>query len=212
MSIDNTSIDIAAVLVTAASGIIALFTYLHGKYREKNDFLINIIKMLDDNANRNARRRWFNTDGLDDINKEICLNYMNALAEIKMKGYNEEEIAIYAKSNILESRYKTLSNFELASLYLNRYTPNRLIFWRRLKSKLDKEVLLQMYILDFLSIHKIINSNQNLKVDIERRFMNLEKFFNKNQKYLDDKEKQYTDIKLPIKDVEECKKNKSFTL
>ena len=35
MSIDNTSIDIAAVLVTAASGIIALFTYLHGKYREK---------------------------------------------------------------------------------------------------------------------------------------------------------------------------------
>ena len=47
MSIDNTSIDIAAVLVTAASGIIALFTYLHGKYREKNDFLINVIKMLD---------------------------------------------------------------------------------------------------------------------------------------------------------------------
>jgi len=31
MSIDNTSIDIAAVLVTAASGIIALFTYLYGK-------------------------------------------------------------------------------------------------------------------------------------------------------------------------------------
>ena len=128
MSIDNTSIDIAAVLVTAASGIIALFTYLHSKYREKNEFLINIIKMLDDNANRNARRRWFNTEGLDDINKEICLNYMNALPEIKMKGYNEQEIAIYAKSNILESRYKTLSNFELASLYLNRYTPNRLIF------------------------------------------------------------------------------------
>ena len=74
---------------------------------------------------------------------------MNALTDIKIKGYNEEEIAIYAKSNILESRYKTLSNFELASLYLNRYTPNRLVFWRRLESKLDKEVLLQMYVLDF---------------------------------------------------------------
>jgi hypothetical protein len=42
--------------------------------------------------------------------------------------------------------------------------------------------------------------------------MNLEKFFNKNKKYLDDKEKEYTDINLPIKDVEECKKNNSFTL
>ena len=168
--------------------------------------------MLDDNANRNARRRWFNTDGLDDIDKELCLNYMNALTDIKIKGYNEEEIAIYAKSNILESRYKTLSNFELASLYLNRYTPNRIVFWRRLKSKLDKEVLLQMYILDFLSIRKIINSDQNLKLDMERRFINLEKFFNKNKKYLDDKEKQYTDIKLPIKDVDGCKRNSSITL
>ena len=212
MSIDNTSIDIAAVLVTAASGIIALFTYLHGKYREKNDFLINVIKMLDDNANRNARRRWFNTVGLDDINKELCLNYMNALTDIKIKGYNEEEIAIYAKSNILESRYKTLSNFELASLYLNRYTPNRLVFWRRLESKLYKEVLLQMYVLDFLSIRKIINSDQNLKIDMERRFINLEKFFYKNKKYLDNKEKQYPDIKIPIKDVDGCKRNHSITL
>ena len=53
-----------------------------------------------------------------------------------------------------------------------------------------------MYILDFLSVRKIINSNQNLILDMERRFINLEKFFNKNKKYLDNKEKQYTDIKL----------------
>lgn len=42
---DNISIDIAVVVVTAASVIIALFTYLHGKNREKNDFLINIIRI-----------------------------------------------------------------------------------------------------------------------------------------------------------------------
>ena len=60
-----------------------------------------------------------------------------------------------------------------------------------------------MYIVDFLSIRKIINSDQNLKVDVERRFMNIQKFFTKT--ILDNKEKHYTDIKLPIKDIDECK-------
>ena len=69
-----------------------------------------------------------------------------------------------------------------------------------------------MYVLDFLSIRKIINSDQNLKVDMERRFINLEKFFYKNKKYLDNKEKQYPDIKIPIKDVDGCKRNHSITL
>lgn len=83
--------SISAVVVGTVSGIIALFAYLHGKNREKNDFLINIIKMLDDNADRNARRRWFNTYGLkDDRDREICLDYMNALTEVKKRTNNED--------------------------------------------------------------------------------------------------------------------------
>ena len=63
-----------------------------------------------------------------------------------------------------------------------------------------------MYILDFLSVRKIINSDQNLKLDMERRFINLEKFFNKNKNILMIRRNIYTDIKLPIKDVDGCKR------
>lgn len=211
MSVDNPSIiDIGTLIVIAFVGavaaVIAFLTYLQGKYREKNDFLINIIRILDDNANRNARRRWFNTYGLkNDTAKEVCLDHMNALTEARSKGYSEEDITIYAKSNILESQYKTLSNFDLASLFINRYTLNKLIFWSNSKSKLDKDVLLQMYILDFLSIRKIRESDQDLKEDMKKRFINLEKFFDENTEYLNDKENQYPSITLPIKDIDECK-------
>jgi hypothetical protein len=62
MSVDNPSIiDIGTLIVTAFVGavaaVIAFLTYLQGKYREKNDFLINIIRMLDDNANRNDKEK-----------------------------------------------------------------------------------------------------------------------------------------------------------
>lgn len=206
MSMDNPPIiAIATLIVTAFVGIIAaviaFLTYLHNKNKEENNFRINIIRMLDDNANRNARRRWFNTYGLDDTSKEVGLNHMNALTTVN--DFSEEAITIYAKSNILESRYKTLSNFELASIYVNRYFSHKLTLWRNYK--LNKDILLQMYILDFLSIRKIRDSEPSLKADMEKRFINLEKFFKENNEYLNDKEqKKYPGVKLPMKDVEEC--------
>ena len=67
MPIDNTPIDIAAVLSLQHYSLIYM-----ANIEKKMTFLVNVIKMLDDNANRNARRRWFNTDGLKtDIDKEI---------------------------------------------------------------------------------------------------------------------------------------------
>lgn len=65
--------------------------------------------MLDDIANRYAWRWCFNTEGLYDIDKELCLNYMNVLTDIKLKAIMKRR-SQFMLSNILDSHYITLSN------------------------------------------------------------------------------------------------------
>jgi hypothetical protein len=106
--------------------------------------------MLNDNANRNARRRWFNTHDLNPKEKEKCLKHMNAL-----RGVSLTDISTYIESILKESRYKTLTNFELAAYYIQSYTINEFDNeWDR-KHRLENEILFQTYKLDFLKIYKI---------------------------------------------------------
>lgn len=196
--------DIGTIVVGIGSVVVALLVFRDGRIREKDIFLNDIIKLLDDNANRNARRRWFNTYLLRPEEQEECLRQMNALRDVK-----EVDIPNFIRSNIIESAYKTLSNFDLVSIFIDRYIPNKFFYKFRRDKKLDKNALLKMYILDFLSIREIsLNkeyelSNQKFSMIMER-YPHLNSFLKKD-KYLCKKKEQCAIKDFPIRDVD-CKR------
>jgi hypothetical protein len=95
-----------AAVATAAGALVTLITYIYKKKQDKLNGLMEVLKLLNDNSHRNARRRVIRLYGLDENQKLNLLHDMGAIDK------NKSNAKILASNNQTESENIVKGDFE----------------------------------------------------------------------------------------------------